>query len=383
MPHFLASEIDKVDFPKVSNGFEFQEIFTSSGESLISTLYQNKKFFLRQILKNGNIMVKGDQYTRPAPVSILKNAIKAYWEVSNAKVTFENLSDKKIQKQDDKFKDIKYFLNDFKFEDDIFIEVGFGSGRHLLAQAKANPNVTLIGLEIHTPSIEKVLRQIHLENINNVLVLNYDARLFLELVESNSINKIFVHFPVPWDKKEHRRVYSKEFISEASRALKVGGRLELRTDSPNYYEYVKGLFLDMNINIDIKKNEETIVSSKYEDRWKKQKKDIYDMIFTNQNQDEKLDLDYDFSFDELKSFHEIKELSKKPMIFDGFVIHFQDFYTFDDSKGLVKLSFGDFNKIEHQYIFVDGCNSAYYQDLPVPSKKLFLAHKKLNEILKK
>jgi hypothetical protein len=66
------------------------------------------------------------------------------------------------------------------------------------------------------------------------------------------------------------------------------------------------------------------------------------------------------------------------------VIHFQDFYQIDNKDeniGLIKLSFGDFNKIEHKYIVVDGNNSYYYQDLPVPSKKLRLAHNHLKKLL--
>jgi tRNA (guanine-N7-)-methyltransferase len=297
MPHFIAKTIDSVEFPQTLDGYVFENSYTSNHEKLISVNYNNRNFLLRQFNKNDNILVKSDSFTRIAPISIIKNALKSYAKLSNAQVIFENLADNKSKKRDDKYKDIEYFLKDFDFANkDIFIEVGFGSGRHLLAQAQANPNTILIGLEIHSPSIEKVLGQIHSEKLDNILVLNYDARLFLELVKSNSINRIFVHFPVPWDKKEHRRVYSKEFINQAKKALKNGGTLELRTDSPNYYEYVTTLFKDLDYKVEIKKNEDTIISSKYEDRWKKQQKDIYDIIYTSDEDSEDIKLDYDFSF---------------------------------------------------------------------------------------
>ncbi len=54
------------------------------------------------------------------------------------------------------------------------------------------------------------------------------------LLTSNKVEKIFVHFPVPWDKKPHRRIFSNEFINEALRILKIKGTLELRTDSRKY-----------------------------------------------------------------------------------------------------------------------------------------------------
>lgn len=130
-------------------------------------------------------------------------------------------------------KNIEFFASDFKENREIRVEIGFGSGRHLLHQAQNNPNVLFIGIEIHKPSIEQVLKQINIQNIKNIYILEYDARLFMELLPSNSVGKIFVHFPVPWDKKPHRRVISAAFVNEAKRVLMAQGTLELRTDSDN------------------------------------------------------------------------------------------------------------------------------------------------------
>ena len=87
------------------------------------------------------------------------------------------------------------------------------TGIYLLHQAKKNPDTLFIGLEIHTPSAQQVLKQIELQNLDNIWVVNYDARLFLEMLPSNICSQIFVHFPVPWDKKPHRRVISKSFLA--------------------------------------------------------------------------------------------------------------------------------------------------------------------------
>jgi len=48
--------------------------------------------------------------------------------------------------------------------------VGFGSGRHLLHQAINNPDILFIGIEIHFPSIEQVLKQITIKNLHVVSV---------------------------------------------------------------------------------------------------------------------------------------------------------------------------------------------------------------------
>ena len=118
----------------------------------------------------------------------------------------------------------------------IFLEIGFGSGRHILHLAKQNPNDIFIGLEVHTPSIEQVLKNIAISNLQNLFILHFDARVLLEILPSNSLDCIFLHFPVPWNDSPSRRVFSEHFLDLALRVLKKGGILELKTDDEIYFK---------------------------------------------------------------------------------------------------------------------------------------------------
>ena len=118
----------------------------------------------------------------------------------------------------------------------IFLEIGFGSGRHILHLAKQNPNDIFIGLEVHTPSIEQVLKNIAISNLQNLFILHFDARVLLEILPSNSLDYIFLHFPVPWNDSPSRRVFSEHFLDLALRVLKKGGILELKTDDEIYFK---------------------------------------------------------------------------------------------------------------------------------------------------
>lgn len=118
----------------------------------------------------------------------------------------------------------------------IFLEIGFGSGRHILHLAKQNPNDIFIGLEVHTPSIEQVLKNIAISNLQNLFILHFDARVLLEILPSNSLDCIFLHFPVPWNDSPSRRVFSEHFLVLALRVLKKGGILELKTDDEIYFK---------------------------------------------------------------------------------------------------------------------------------------------------
>eukprot|EP01028_Stygiella_incarcerata_P000003 TRINITY_DN0_c0_g2_i5.p2 TRINITY_DN0_c0_g2~~TRINITY_DN0_c0_g2_i5.p2 ORF type:complete len:308 (+),score=-61.69 TRINITY_DN0_c0_g2_i5:1491-2414(+) len=300
MPHIVFNNNGELVTPSNKDGVDFKFIAKSYNvsekpkktEYKIGVSNQTKDFLLTLKDNKENKIVKADKVTRVTPVTIVKDALNTYVKHTNANVLFSNTSNfsQKAEPQKEYLKDIEYFVNEFETSNEIQIEIGFGSGRHLLYQAQNNPDVQFIGLEIHTPSIEQVLKQIKILNIRNIIIVNYDARLFMEFIKSNSVGKIFVHFPVPWDKKPHRRVYSNDFIYEAKRVLKFTGTLELRTDSRKYFDFCVELLTNLSsgkIEIDI--NKDLPISSKYEDRWKKQNKNIYDVTLHSFTIDEEID----------------------------------------------------------------------------------------------
>ena len=397
MPHILFEKKELIQTPSSKDGVDFEFIAKSHNftekvrkiEYRIALKHQEKDFLLSLKTKDDNFMIKADKVTRLSPVTLVKNALNAYVNLNNANVLFSNTNNLKFKEEstNEYLKDINYFVDDFQTDKEIQIEIGFGSGRHLLYQAKANPNIQFVGLEIHYPSIEQLLKQLELQNITNVLVVNYDARLFMEFIESNTVGRIFVHFPVPWDKKPHRRIYSNEFVNEALRVLKLNGTLELRTDSRKYFDYCTELLTNLpkgTITIDI--NKDLAVSSKYEDRWKKQGKNIYDVVLEAFNEDANINLDFDFSFDFEVNFENIlKDIPTKSIIEKNFFIHVEELYVIEDIKnsGLIKLTMGNFDRPVTKYLYVNEGKISYYQGNPLPTSANIDAHKKLKEILSK
>ena len=386
MPHILLKNDKPLKTPYQANGVSFDFIAKSKNEDKIAVTYKNKRFLLTKKRKDGNFLIKADKITRVTPVQIVKDAINSYAKATASEILFSNTqtTDEKAKPEEKYLKDINFFIDDFKAENEIWIEVGFGSGRHLLHQAKKYPHIQFIGLEIHTPSIEQMLKHVKLQNITNILALNYDARLFLEFIDSNSVSKIFVHFPVPWDKKPHRRVYSKDFINESLRVLKQNGTLELRTDSRKYFDYSLELLTQLDkghITIDINKDLE--ISSKYEERWKKQNKNIYDvLLYCNETSEEKI-IDNNFKFSDTIDYKKAKtNISKKPIVKDNFIIHFESIYDINETSGLIQLTFGSFNRPVSKYILIQNGTAQYFQGNPIPTGANGQAHKLINEILK-
>lgn len=391
MPHILLKQHQDIDPCIVNDKINSKFIFlaTSQYDQKIGVILDNKEFLLTKVIKNNNSLIKLDIPTRLTPVSIMKKALNDYAFTVDEEPIFSNTHSiyNKVEPEESYLKTITYFIDDFKTQKDIFIEVGFGSGKHLLHQAISNPDKIIIGLEIHTPSIEQVLKQAKLQNITNILIINYDARLFLEFLKSNSVSRIFVHFPVPWDKKPHRRVMSIPFIEESLRVLKIDGTLELRTDSPNYYEYNLELlenFKEYPTSID--ENQDLEIVSKYEARWKKQQKTIWDITYRSIKNSPQLNIEGNFNFDDNYDINYIKQ-NLKTIAYKGddFIVHLETIYDvkFCDNDGLlIKVTLGSFNRPTTKYIIIKNNQARYFQYDPIKTITNLKAHQYIKKSLK-
>jgi len=335
--------------------------------------------FLVEIKKRDNdYLIRADKSIRCANVERIKEVLLQLSKELQLEVIEQNINLKNKKKRSEFLKPISYFEDFALNEKELNIEVGFGSGRHLLYQAKKHPDQLFVGIEIHTPSVEQVLRQIEIQGLKNILVVNYDARLFLEFLPSNCCRNIFVHFPVPWDKKPHRRVISKRFVEESMRVLQKGGVLNLRTDSENYFRYSFEIFFAQKVcECKITKNRDIEISSKYEDRWKKQNKNIYDLYLTSLEESPAKNIDYDFTFT-VKPKLQYQFQSIK---FENYFVHFKDLYVIDSKRYLLKVSFGSFDKPENRYIFIDNGSATYLFSPPAKTHTNYLAHQKIAEML--
>jgi tRNA (guanine-N7-)-methyltransferase len=388
MPHLHINKFKKLEFPSKVDSLSFNFIANNinyKGETLISTTMDGDDFFLLVNEQDDRVLLKTDKLTRPASTHSVHKALLSYAKIAKIKVIDSNVPDiakNKHLQNNNALKNIEYFASNFSTDKEICIEVGFGSGRHLLHQATNNPDIIFIGIEIHRPSIEQVLKQVKIQNLDNLYILDYDARLFMELIPSNVVKNIYVHFPVPWDKKPHRRIISTSFIEESRRVLKCDGQLELRTDSENYYAYAYETFINFSKTVlHINKNKDIAISSKYEDRWKKMEKNIYDITMINEEESPKLTLDGSFDFNRVKMSNEdILKLHTKTKRFNSGFIHFERAYTLEDGV-MLRISMGSFDRPEHLYLIVRDSKATYYPSLPLKSKSNLAVHKILDEVL--
>ncbi|MFB1007503.1 MAG: tRNA (guanosine(46)-N7)-methyltransferase TrmB [Sulfurospirillum sp.] len=385
MPNFHTQTLKPLSYPCTYKETTFSyEARSKRGNKLVMASTQGENILIRIHQKEGGgLLVKGDKVTRPTQASFLQKILIDFRDASEAQEQFSNIEPKKFLevKHSPYLKEIEFFANHFTVEREIWVEIGFGSGRHLLHQAKKNPHIQFIGLEIHKPSIEQVLKQCELQGIENILVIDYDARLFMEFLPSNVVGRIFVHFPVPWDKKPHRRVFSAAFIEEALRVLHVNGTLELRTDSQLYFEFTFSQMMQLSkTNVQVKKNAELEITSKYEDRWRKMEKDIYDVTLTNESASLPIPKLGTLRFDECVDFSKVRDGFKDDLLRgDGFFVHFEELFEIDDKSGLIRLSFGANERNEKCYILIQEGKLSYLPDRILATKSNLAAHTLIKE----
>lgn len=118
----------------------------------------------------------------------------------------------------------------------VWLEIGFGGGEHLAAQATAHPGIGFIGAEPFESGVASLLKHLHAAALANVRVLPDDVRPLLDALADASLERAFILFPDPWPKKRHhrRRLVSPATLDALSRLLADGGRLRLATDDPAY-----------------------------------------------------------------------------------------------------------------------------------------------------
>jgi tRNA (guanine-N7-)-methyltransferase len=122
-----------------------------------------------------------------------------------------------------------------------WLEIGFGGGEHLAAQAKLNPDVCFIGCEPFVNGVASLLDHLDRDGIQNVRVFNDDARVMCDALTEASLDKCFVLFADPWPKKRHaeRRFIGPENLARLSRVLKSGAILRVASDDAQLVEWMR------------------------------------------------------------------------------------------------------------------------------------------------
>ena len=121
------------------------------------------------------------------------------------------------------------------------VEIGFGMGGTTADIGESLPEKNFIGIEVHTPGVGALLRQIDERQLRNLRIIHHDAvEVLQQMIVNDSLAGIHVFFPDPWPKKRHhkRRLIQPGFVKLLVQKLQPGGYLHLATDWQEYAEHM-------------------------------------------------------------------------------------------------------------------------------------------------
>ncbi len=118
----------------------------------------------------------------------------------------------------------------------VRIEVGFGGGEHLIAEAAAHPQTGFIGCEPYVNGMAKILAQIEARGLSNLRLFAGDASELLAWAPAGSLKRIDLIHPDPWPKRRHwkRRFVQDATIAAMTRVLGDGGEFRFVCDIDHY-----------------------------------------------------------------------------------------------------------------------------------------------------
>lgn len=168
---------------------------------------------------------------------------------------------------------------------DYYLEIGAGKGNFLCKMALRHPHKTLVGIERNITCAGITAKKIVAQQIINAKLIFADAEALLPNLKDSSIEALFLNFSDPWPKKRHhkKRLTSEKYLAQYHRLLKVGGRIYIKTDNIDLFDFSIELaalspFKVVNIDRDYDGLDQSDEMTEYEQNFRAEGLPIYRLI---------------------------------------------------------------------------------------------------------
>ena len=164
----------------------------------------------------------------------------------------------------------------------LIVEIGAGSGQHLMAHAKRNPDLYFIGIEIRYKRSVRLAEKAQKNGITNLFVIRGEANLVSQVFAKNSLKGIYINFPDPWDRPKWKknRLTAPAYLDQYSALLSDNSFLKLKTDHEEFYTSTEKL-LHAHTDFSITRSERDLYQTDLKDQ---NIATEFEQLFTSKNQ---------------------------------------------------------------------------------------------------
>ncbi len=141
----------------------------------------------------------------------------------------------------------RHFGNDHP----VTLELACGKGEYTLALARMFPERNFIGMDIKGNRIWRGAKTAIAEKLPNVAFLRSAIDQIGDYFAKDEVKEIWITFPDPFLRKSRskKRLTHAKFLHLYQRLLIPGGRIHLKTDSPELYAFTLETIREQNCNL--------------------------------------------------------------------------------------------------------------------------------------
>lgn len=121
------------------------------------------------------------------------------------------------------------------------LDVGCGNGAATRAWAAGHPDHDVVAVDLHRPSLARLLRDLDADGPANIRAMELDATMLVDALEPATFTHVRILFPDPWPKRRHRgrRMVEHGFVARVADLLPDGGQLQVATDWADYADHIR------------------------------------------------------------------------------------------------------------------------------------------------
>lgn len=140
---------------------------------------------------------------------------------------------------------------EFKNENDIYLELGCGRGGFTVQNAKKYPDKNIVAIDLKDEILVRALRNINEEEATNIRLIAMNIQGISEIFSKDEVSRIYINFCNPWPKDRHnkRRLTHTKFLNEYKKFLKKNTEIHFKTDNLELFEDSFQYFYDSGFEI--------------------------------------------------------------------------------------------------------------------------------------